>query len=199
MAATIRLATLQDAEPIRDIYAPYVRDTPISFEVEPPTIEEMQQRITDILKRFPWLVCEQNGAVVGYVYAGPHRARMAYQWSVDVAVYIHAQYHRFGIGRALYTSLFRLLVMQGFYNAYAGITLPNPGSVGLHESLGFQPVGIYRSVGYKTGAWLDVGWWELFLQPHIETEPDIPLTLDAIARDAEWESALNAGLPLLRL
>jgi L-amino acid N-acyltransferase YncA len=105
------------------------------------------------------------GAVLGYAYASPHRERAAYRWSVDVAVYIAEQARRRGVGRQLYSTLFAMLVELGYYNAFAGVTLPNPASVGLHESMGFTPVGVYRNVGYKLGAWHDVGWWRRPLQP----------------------------------
>src|SRR5687768_2653948 len=164
--ALIRQATENDAAQIQAIYAEIVRSTVISFEIDPPTIADMQARMRAVQERFPWLVCEHNGEVAGYVYASSHHERAAYQWSVNVSVYIDPKYHRRGIGRALYTSLFALLRLQGFYNAYAGITLPNPGSVGIHESMGFLPVGIYKNVGYKFGAWHDVGWWSLALRPH---------------------------------
>ena len=160
MSATVRVAIPEDAEAILAIYAPIVCETAISFEVEPPTRVEMQQRIATTLQQLPWLVCEHQGEVLGYVYASPHRTRAAYQWSVDVSVYIQAQARRTGMGRALYHALFELLSLQGFYNCYAGITLPNPPSVGLHEALGFQPVGVYQAVGYKLGGWHDVGWWQ---------------------------------------
>ena len=165
MSATIRVARPEDAEVILTIYAPIVRETAISFEVEPPPRGEMHERIATTLRQLPWLVCERRGEVLGYVYASPHRARTAYQWSVDVSVYIHAQARRTGMGRALYHAFFELLILQGFYQCYAGITLPNPASVGLHEALGFQPVGVYQAVGYKLGAWHDVGWWQRALQP----------------------------------
>src|SRR5262249_49535543 len=132
---------------------------------ELPTVEEMRRRIVDLLPHWPWLVCEQEGKILGYVYASQHRSRAAYRWSTDVSVYIDEQFHRLGIGRGLYSSLFAILTLQGFYNAYAGITLPNPASVGLHEALGFQAVGVYRAVGFKLGAWHDVGWWQLVLYP----------------------------------
>ena len=101
--------------------------------------------------------------VLGYAYASRHRDRAAYQWSIDVSVYVRADAHRRGIGRALYAALLRIVTAQGFYRAYAGITLPNASSVGLHEAMGFRPVGVYRAVGYKLGAWHDVGWWDLAL------------------------------------
>jgi L-amino acid N-acyltransferase YncA len=194
MTRVIRLATEDDAGQILAIYAPIVRDTPISFEVEPPTVAVMRQRIADTLPRFPWLVCEQCGELQGYAYAGRHRARAAYQWSVDVSVYVHAQARRSGVGRTLYSALFRVLAMQGFCNAYAGIALPNPASVRLHESLGFQPVGIYRSVGYKLGAWHDVGWWQLSLQPHA-VRPAPPIDFGVLRASREWQAALAAVTP----
>jgi L-amino acid N-acyltransferase YncA len=197
MTATIRLAGPDDAAGVQAIYAPVVRDTAVSFEAEPPTVEEMRQRITHTLERLPWVVCEHRGELLGYAYASPHRARAAYQWSVDVSVYVHTQARRSGVGRGLYRSLFPLLALQGFYNAYAGITLPNPASVGLHESLGFQPVGVYRAVGYKLGAWHDVGWWQLPLRERT-TPPDPPADLRTVRDTPAWRAALAAGVSFLR-
>jgi L-amino acid N-acyltransferase YncA len=197
MTATIRLATPNDAAGVQAIYAPVVRDTAISFEWEPPTVGDMQQQIVEVVERMPWLVCEHRGEILGYAYASAHRVRAAYQWSVDVSVYIHAQARRSGIGRGLYRSLFALLTLQGFFHAYAGITLPNPASVGLHESLGFQPVGIYCAVGYKLRAWHDVGWWQLILQ-ELVIPPGPPVDLSGVRESAEWDTAVATGLPCLR-
>jgi L-amino acid N-acyltransferase YncA len=169
MPLVIRLAAEHDAEQIQAIYALVVRSAAISFELEPPTVSQMRQRIIKTVERLPWVVCEQSGEILGYAYASPHRARTAYQWSVDVSAYVHVHNRRSGVGHAAYDALFKILTMQGFYNAYAGITLPNPASVGLHESMGFNPVGVYRSVGYKLGSWHDVGWWHLVLR-----EPILP-------------------------
>ena len=189
----IRLATELDATQIAEIYAPIVRDTVISFEVEAPTADEMRHRIEYTLERFPWLVYERRGRVVGYAYAGEHSPRAAYRWSVAVSAYVHESERRRGVARALYTSLFAALVLQGFYNAYAGITLPNPASVGLHEALGFEPVGVYRGVGYKLGAWLDVGWWQLSLQERVAS-PQPPATLPEVRSSEGWNAALASGL-----
>ncbi len=194
----IREATLADAAPIQAIYAAIVRDTVISFEIDPPTVSEMEARMQAVQQRFPWLVCEVDGVVVGYVYASPHHERAAYQWSVNVSVYIHPDHHRRGIGRALYTSLFALLRLQGIYNAYAGITLPNPGSVGIHEAMGFEPVGIYRHVGYKFGAWHDVGWWSLDLQTPVP-QPSPPRSVATAKEDPGWNTAIHSGLACLRV
>ncbi|HEY9621964.1 MAG TPA: arsinothricin resistance N-acetyltransferase ArsN1 family B [Crinalium sp.] len=192
----IRLATPEDAEQILAIYAPIVRDTSTSFEVDPPTVEEMQQRISHYLTHAPWLVCEQNGEVLGYVYASKHRDRLAYQWAVEVTAYVQGRSRRMGIGRALYTSLFKALALQGFYNAYAGITLPNASSVGLHEALGFTPIGVYRNAGYKLGQWSDVGWWQLNLQPHPE-HPTAPRPAPQMYASTAWQEVIRAGEVLL--
>jgi L-amino acid N-acyltransferase YncA len=194
---SIRLATERDAEQVAAIYAPNVTDSIISFESEPPSADEMRRRIEGTLERYPWLVCERHGRVLGYAYAGAHGTRAAYQWSVDVSVYVHWETQRAGVGRALYTSLFAALKLQGFYNAYAGATLPNPASVGLHESVGFRAVGVYRGVGYKLGAWHDVVWWHLALRERV-ADPDPPAGLPSVLGLEEWDAALASGLPLLR-
>lgn len=196
--AIIRPVEVGDATAIAAIYAPNVTHSVISFEVEPPDAAEMARRIAATTSTHPWLVCERAGEVVGYVYASSHLARAAYQWSVNVSVYIDARQHRCGLGRALYVSLFALLRLQGFYNAYGGITLPNAGSVGLHEALGFQPVGVYRRIGYKFGAWHDVGWWSLDLREKFSQEPNPPLDPAALQAHPDYKNALAAGTPLLR-
>ena len=179
MTASLRLATAEDAVAIAEIYRPYVETTAFTFEIEPPTEAEMRRRIGDTLISYPWLVYESGGRILGYAYASAHRARAAYRWSVDTAIYVDSGSHRRGLGRELYGGLFPLLVRQGYFNAYAGITLPNAPSVGLHEAVGFEPVGVYRNVGFKMGAWHDVGWWVLRLQPHA-SNPDEPKKLNAI-------------------
>ncbi len=158
----VRIATPEDGAALAAIYAPFVRDTRVSFEEEAPSAEEMAARIARGLRTHAWLVLEDEG-VVGYAYGSSHRERAGYRWAVDVTIYLAESHRGRGLGRVLYGALFPLLRAQGFVVAYAGISLPNPGSVGLHESLGFRPVGIYRAVGYKAGAWHDVGWWELDL------------------------------------
>jgi len=170
-AVAIRLASDRDAAAIADIYAPFVESSATSFETEPPPAEEIRRRVDHTTVAYPWLVCVFDDQVAGFAYATTHRVRAAYQWSVETSVYVHGSFRRAGVGRGLYTSLFAILAAQGFVNAYAGITLPNPSSVALHELMGFLPVGVYRGIGYKTGAWHDVGWWHLLLRAHLR-EPD---------------------------
>lgn len=196
MAHALREARAADAEAIAEIYAPYVLETPISFELVPPTAEEMRERIRGLSATYPYLVCGDAAGVLGYAYASRHAERAAYRWGVDVSVYVRAAAHRRGIGRALYTALLRLVTAQGFCTAYAGISLPNAKSVGLHESLGFQPVGVYRAVGFKLGAWHDVGWWDLVLQPH-PASPAEPRGIAALRGTTEWNAAIAAGQSLL--
>lgn len=160
---TIRMANVADAAAVQAIYAPIVEGTAISFEEVPPSIAEMGERIATTLRGYPYLIAERNGEVIGYAYASQHRSRAAYRWSVDVTVYIADQVQRTGVGRALYSRLIAELTERGFHAAFAGIALPNPGSVALHESMGFTPLGIYREVGQKFGQWHDVGWWQRLL------------------------------------
>jgi L-amino acid N-acyltransferase YncA len=192
MPITIRLANREDAAQIQAIYAPYPF-TPISFEAEPPTVEEMRGRIEKTLEHYPWLVCEDSGEILGYVYATRHRERAAYVWSIDTAVYIRQGQHRRGLGRVLYTSLFSVLPLQHYVSAYAGVTLPNPASVGLHRALGFEPIGVYKQVGFKLGAWHDVAWFQRPLQA-LPGEPSDPKPLEEVCRTKEWTDGLNSGL-----
>lgn len=169
----IRTATPEDAPAINAIYRPFVVDTRISFELEPPSDVLMAERIAKVLQQLPWLVCCTGDRLLGYAYASRYRERPAYQWSVETAVYVDRGHHRNGIGRALYQRLFTILRQQGYFMAYAGITLPNPASVALHESLGFEVAGVYRNAGYKSGAWCDVGWWQCALKNEV-TPPAPP-------------------------
>lgn len=197
MTAMIRLATEQDAEQTLAIYAPLVTNTNRSFELEPPTISDMRQRIMRTLDRMPWLSCEIDQHIAGYAYANPHRVRAAYQWSAEVSVYVAETALRRSVGRALYTSLLNILKLQGFYNAFAGISLPNPPAIGLHESLGFEKIGVYRAVAYKHESWHNVGWWQKELQEHPDN-PAPPLSITVVRKYPEWEKALNSGNDLLK-
>jgi len=172
--------TIRNADPERDaaacaaIYAPSVEDDPTSFEERAPSAEEMAARIEKVQPTHPWLVAERGGEVVGYAYACPHRERTAYRWSVDVSVYVAAGERGRGHGNALYGALFERLREQGFRMAFAGITLPNPASVALHKSFGFRQVGTSHQVGWKHGAWRDVGWFQVELTPAGDGRPPEP-------------------------
>jgi L-amino acid N-acyltransferase YncA len=161
--ASVRSATANDADRCAEIYRPFVTDSWISFELDPPDTAEMASRIENYAEPYGWLVYEIAGQVVGYAYGSPHRTRLAYRSSCDVTVYVDPDYARHGIGRALYSALFLLLKARGFHAAFAGIALPNDGSVGLHETMGFTAIGIYKEVGWKMGGWRDVGWWQRLL------------------------------------
>ena len=161
----------RDAVACAAIYAPHVEAGPTSFEEQAPDAVELADRIEGSQA---WLVAEEGGEVVGFAYACPHRSRPAYRWSVDVSVYVAADRQGEGHGRRLYEALFANLRERGFRVACAGITLPNQSSVALHERLGFEPVGVYRGIGWKAGGWRDVGWWQLELSPGAEDPPAEP-------------------------
>jgi L-amino acid N-acyltransferase YncA len=173
MSGQIRVARLEDAEQILEIYAPVVFETVISFELEAPSLTEMRERIMRTQVKYPWLVMEDGNRIQGYAYATAHRERPAYQWSADVSVYVRPEAHRRGIARGLYEALLQILRALGYYNVYAGIAQPNAGSVALHEALGFTQVAIYQQVGYKLGAWRNVGWWQLSFGEH-PVNPPVP-------------------------
>jgi phosphinothricin acetyltransferase len=155
----IRAATTTDAAVLREIYRPYVESTAISFELETPSVEEFQRRIAVALAGWSWLVAEVGGRPVGYAYGSGHRARAAYQTSVEVSAYVEPDCQRQGIGRALYSQLLDELGKRGFVSAFAGITLPNEASIAFHRSLGFEPIGVFPKVGRKLGTWHDVAWY----------------------------------------
>jgi L-amino acid N-acyltransferase YncA len=165
----VRDAVPGDALRCAEIYAPYVRDTAISFETEPPTATEMARRIADAQRDHAWLVLENGGTVTGYAYGGPFMSRAAYRWSAAVSVYLDADRRGTGGGRALYEALIDRLALRGIRTVLAGVALPNDASDGLHRALGFQPVGTYRRVGWKHGRWHDVAWYQRHL-----TDDDAP-------------------------
>jgi len=173
----IRPADAQrDAERAAQIYRPAVEDTHVSFEAVAPGATEMAARMRSTLEHYPWLVAEEDGRVIGYAYASEHRPRAGYRWSVDLAVYVDAEWHGRGVGSALYDELLPLLRRQHLVNAYAGICLPNPASVRLHESIGMRRVALYERVGWKFDHWWDVAWYGLRLEEPGEP-PDEPVWL----------------------
>lgn len=192
----LRLATEDDAASCLAIYGPVVENTAISFELEPPSLEEMRRRIRATVERTPWLVAGGEAATWGYAYAGPFRARPAYQWTTEATVYVDAGHQGKGVGRALYAGLLAMLRTAGYRSVVGGITLPNRASVALHESLGFQKVGAVKAAGWKLGAWHDVGFWQIELRG--DEGPDGPPrpVVDLVGTPA-WEAALEAGRALL--
>ncbi|MFC4947999.1 GNAT family N-acetyltransferase [Pseudonocardia sp. GCM10023141] len=168
----IRGAEPGDAAACAAIYAPYVLDTAITFETEPPDAAEMGERLAAAVRTHAWVVLVDGGRVAGYAYAGPFKSRPAYRWACEVSVYLELGRRRSGAGRALYAALFARLVERGFRTVVAGMTLPNDASVGLHRALGFEPVGTYRRIGWKHGAWRDVAWAQLSIGPGDEAGGD---------------------------
>jgi len=160
----MRDVTIEDAVQLLEIYAPLVEQTACSFELVPPSVEELSSRIEKYSKSHAWLVAEDAGQVVGYAYATPHRAREAYERSVETSVYVDAEHRGEGVGRELYARLFERLDTIGFHMAFAGIALPNDASVALHKVVGFKPIGIFHQVGFKFGSWHDVSWWQRALR-----------------------------------
>lgn len=186
----LRPATIDDVAAMLAIYAPIVRESAISFELEPPSAEEFARRVE---AAHLWLVAEREGGLLGYAYGGTFRARAAYRWSVETSVYVAADARGRGVGRRLMTGLLAGLRLMGYQQALAGTTLPNDASVALHRALGFEPVGIFRAVGHKFGAWHDVGWYALSLAalPIPAPEPRRREEIDPSA----WQSALNEEDP----
>lgn len=177
----IRDATPNDADDVLAIYASYVTDTTVSFEERPPTNEEMRDRIA---RSIEWLVYEDGSEIVGYAYATPFHARAAYRWSVEVSIYLAQEWQRRGIGRALLGELLDRLQTRGYVNAFAGTTLPNGASIGLFESFGFERIALQKDVGFKLGAWHDVGWWQLQLrEPHVPPPTLKTLIGDPVPRE----------------
>lgn len=159
----IRSATASDAPGILAIYAPIVESSAISFELEPPGIEEFVDRMATVMKDNPWLVMEHEGVIVGYAYATVFRGRAAYSHTRESSVYVHPDYHGKGLGKDLMLALLEELSDRGTHRVVAGATLPNRGSAALHESLGFRYVGTFHEAGRKFDRWHDVGFWELGL------------------------------------
>jgi len=193
----IRNVQLSDAAAVSRVYAPFVSDEATSFEIVPPDAAEIADRIREVIPRYPWLVFELDGEVLGYAYGSSHRSRAAYQWCVDVSVYLELHLQRRGVGRALYSVLLEILRRQGYANAYAGITLPNPSSMGLHTAMGFSSIGIFSRTGYKFGRWHDVGWMQLRLRD--DSTPSTLLPPEAIFAEPSVESMLQECAQATRL
>jgi len=186
----IRLITENDAQAVLDIYAPYVRDTIISFEYEIPTLEDFALRIKTNITEYPWLVCLQNDKIIGYAYASKHRYRTAYQWSSEVSIYLSEEIHGKGIARVLYEALFSILQLQGYFNMFAGIGMPNEKSEGFHKALGFEEIGVFKKIGYKFGNWHDTKWFQRDLADHIQNPP-APIKITEIEGSGDMQVIIN--------
>ena len=173
MKDLIRFVRNQDAARILEIYAPYITDTVISFEYDVPSLADFTARVKKISSKYPYLVYERDGVVIGYAYASPYIERAAYDYTVDLSVYVDAAYCGQSIGECLYASLLDILAKQGFYNAYACITATNQNSLNFHKRMGFTDAGTHPLAGFKHGKWLDVCWYYKRLQA--DTNPPQPL------------------------
>ena len=176
----IRLINPDDARSTLEVYRPYVESTAISFEYDVPSLEEWKKRIENISTEYPWLVCEHDQEIIGYAYGSKHRYRTAYSWSAESTVYVEERFHRKGVARILYETLFALLRLQGYVNVYAGVTVPNPKSEAFHLSMGFYEVGTFRNIGFKHGAWHDTRWFQLHLVDHPEPPERLRTILEII-------------------
>jgi phosphinothricin acetyltransferase len=201
MTVSLRLATPADAAAVSALYAPYVRETSITFEYEVPSAADFAQRIETVLKLAPWLLAVETRdggeQLLGFAYGGTWRTRVAYRWVVETAIYVDKRQHRRGIGRALYGALLDLLRLQGFCRALGGITIPNPESIALHEKLGFTFVGTYPKCGFKSGTWWDVGFWDLELREHPK-EPQETLSVAALMKRLEAAEVLKRAADAIR-
>lgn len=173
----LRIATPDDAAALLAIYKPYVENTTITFEYDVPSLEDFTGRITYTLERYPYLVALLDGEPVAYAYAGAFKSRAAYDWAVELSVYVKDGVHGHGIGKALYAALERILRQQHVTNLNACITYPGEGSVQFHEKLGYTTVAHFHKCGYKFGKWLDMIWMEKFLSPHADNPaPFLPFS-----------------------
>jgi L-amino acid N-acyltransferase YncA len=169
----IRPIQSRDIEICREIYSASVMGGIASFEVEAPTSQDFAGRVQKITAQYPWLVYEEQGKTLGYAYIDRFNPRAAYAWSVLCSVYIAPESQGRGIGKKLYEKLFPLAEKLGYRSVFAGITIPNEASVRLHESFGFRQAALYEKVGYKMGAWHDVGWWQLELGEKTNPPPTL--------------------------
>ena len=172
---TIRVARIEDAEELLAIYAPYVEETAISFEYSVPSLEEFQGRMRNILQKYPYLVAERDGEIVGYTYASAFKQRAAYDWDVETTIYVKQDDRKTGVGRQLYAALDEALSCQNILNLNACIGYPETedeyltkNSVQFHEHLGFHLVGEFKKCGYKFNRWYNMVWMEKHIGDHVE-------------------------------
>ena len=172
----------EDAAALAAIHAPYAAETAVTFQVEPSTEAMFRRKIEGISPRYPFLVCEEKGCVVGFAYASALRTKEAYQWDAELTVYLARGSHGRGAGSGLYARLLRLLTLQGFAAAYACVTVPNEASDALHRRFGFDEVGRFPAAGYKLGRWHDVVWYRLPLG-ELPSPPPPPVPFSALSAE----------------
>jgi phosphinothricin acetyltransferase len=186
----IRLITTADAEAARNIYAPYVLHTAVSFEYLVPTVEEFTYKIEKITAQYPWLVCEVDGEIAGYAYGSTHRDRTGYQWSPEVTVYLDERFHRKGIARALYSALLEILKIQGYFNTFAGVLVTNEKSVEFHRAMGFEDIGLFKNIGFKLGEWHTNLWMQYAIQEPV-SNPPVPIAIGEIIKTEEFKKIME--------
>lgn len=194
----IRLARPEDSQEILDIYSPYVRDTTLTFVSTIPTVAEIESKMKQIQKRYPYLVCTSNERVIGFAYANEVRPHEAYRWNAELSIYLDESYHRRGIATALYTALFQILRTQGFVNLYAVITIPNEPSIALHRHFGFTEIGVHQATGYKFGGWRDVVWMHHRIEDAADPgEHGVPTPISKMHKN-DLETALSLATAFLK-
>lgn len=194
----IRLATEPDCRDMLDIYAPFVKNTAVSFEYTVPSIDEFRCRLEEIQRKYPWIVCEIDNRIVGYAYASPFNKRAAYDWSADYSIYVNPDCHGMKIGTALYSCLTELLKLQGFYNAFAGVASSNKISESFHKAFGFIPVGIYHNAGYKFNNWYDVQWFEYKIAD-TKNPPDKIKTINEIKFTHQMKNITSTAEKIIKI
>lgn len=194
----LRYAEPQDVPQMLSIYAPYIADSAITFETVVPLSAEFENRLKAVITGFPWLVCEEQGKILGYAYAAKHRDRIAYQWSVESSVYLSPDAQGRGVARHLYQAMIAILKIQGIVNIYALITVPNAKSIGLHERLGFNEFALFKKIGYKNSCWHDVLWMVLVINSH-DMEQSEPLLFSDLNSDARILEIISQETNLLNL
>lgn len=179
---TLRIANPRDAENLLNIYSYYVKNTSITFEWEVPSVEEFHNRIENTLKKYPYIIAEKNGQLIGYAYASPFKTRAAYDWAIETSIYVHKDFRRDGVGRLLLENLEELLAKQNILNVNACIAYPEVedeyltrDSVRFHEKMGYSLVGEFHKCGYKFNRWYNMVWMEKHIGEHISNQPNIIL------------------------
>jgi len=188
MEIELRLAKLEDAQEVLDIYVPYIINSNVTFEYNAPSLDEFENRMKVIMKKYPYIVAVYQEKIVGYAYAHAHMERAAYQWNVETSIYIKADLKHQGIGTLLYCKLIEILKVQNVQNVYGCVTLPNENSERMHYAFGFQLVGKFHNTGYKFSKWHDVGWFEL----HIGNQLEIALSTE----NSQEQMVLEEVIPI---